>query len=243
VDSVKTVSIIQSNYIPWKGYFDIIGLSDEFIILDTVQYTRRDWRNRNRIKGKAGELWLTIPVSSKGKYEQRIDETEIADPGWAERHWKSLEMTYSRLEGARRFGPALRETYEAAAREPMLSGVNRLFLERICGLLGIRTRITSAADYPDTADKAGRIIGLCEAAGATRYISGPAAQNYLDPDAFARRGIELHYMDYAGYPEYPQLAEPFEHGVSVLDLMFCTGERAADFMKFPACRAAHPWPA
>jgi len=231
---VRTVSIIQSNYIPWRGYFDIIGLSDEFVILDTVQFTKNDWRNRNRIKVAAGSPWLSIPVKTGGRFGQTIAETEIADPAWAERHWSKLELTYRRTAGFGRYGPEIRTAYEAAAALPLLSAVNRLFIERICALLGIETRISSAADYPDVGEKAERVLALCEAAGADRYLSGPAARSYLDPAAFAARGMELAYMDYAGYPEYDQPHPPFDPAVSVLDLLFCTGERAAEFMKWRA---------
>jgi hypothetical protein len=239
---LKTVSIIQSNYVPWKGYFDIIGLSDEFIVLDTVQFTKNDWRNRNRIKVAAGQPWLTIPVKTGGRFGQTIAETEIADPSWAERHWGKLAATYRGLPGFELYGAQVAAAYQAAAKDVRLSAVNRRFIDLACGLLGIRTRITSAADYPDEGEKLARVVGLCAAAGATRYLSGPAARGYLDEAEFARRGVELSYMDYEGYPPYPQPNPPFEHGVSILDLLFCAGEAAPDLMKFSAYRQANPWP-
>jgi hypothetical protein len=240
--AVKTVSIIQSNYIPWKGYFDIIGLSDEFIILDTVQFTKNDWRNRNKIKVAAGNPWLSIPVKTGGRFGQSIAETEIADPSWAESHWSKLSATYRSEPGFKLYGSAIAEAYEAAARESRLSAVNRLFIERICRLLAIRTPITDASAYPDAPEKSERVVALCEAAQATRYLSGPAAKAYLDEAAFAARGVELAYMDYGGYREYAQPNPPFDHGVSVLDLLFCAGADAAALMKFPAYRRERPWP-
>jgi len=92
----KRIAAIQSSYIPWKGYFDAINVVDEFILLDEVQFTKRDWRNRNKIKTSQGIQWLTIPVAVKGRYLQRIDETRIADSGWAQRHWSTLTHTYRR---------------------------------------------------------------------------------------------------------------------------------------------------
>ncbi|MDX2231897.1 MAG: WbqC family protein [Leptolyngbyaceae cyanobacterium bins.349] len=86
----KKVAIVQSNYIPWKGYFDLINSVDEFILYDDMQYTRRDWRNRNQIKTASGLMWLTIPVQVKGKYYQKIRETQISDPTWAQEHWRSI---------------------------------------------------------------------------------------------------------------------------------------------------------
>ena len=96
---MKKVAIVQSNYVPWKGYFDLIGMVDEFVLLDEVQFTRRDWRNRNKIKTPQGLTWLTIPVVSKGKYEQKISETRISDPGWCEKHWRTLQQNYRKAAG------------------------------------------------------------------------------------------------------------------------------------------------
>jgi hypothetical protein len=82
----RKVAILQSNYIPWKGYFDLIHMVDEFVLFDTAQYTRRDWRNRNVIKTRNGLLWLTIPVAVKGRYLQTIQQTEVSEPSWKEHH-------------------------------------------------------------------------------------------------------------------------------------------------------------
>jgi hypothetical protein len=237
----KTVCIIQSNYIPWRGYFDMIGLADEFIVLDTVQFTKNDWRNRNRIKAASGSPWLTIPVKTGGRFGQTIAETEIADPSWAQRHWSRLETTYRGQPGFHAYGPAIADAYQEAARETRLSAVNLIFLRRACALLGIRTAITDAADYPDARGRTERVVALCIAAGADRYLSGPAARAYIDERAFAFAGVELAYMDYAGYPEYQQVNPPFDPAVSILDLLFCVGEKAADFMKFPRHRQSRPW--
>src|SRR5208283_1807000 len=96
--SGKSLAAIQSNYIPWKGYFDIINRVDEFMLYDDAQYTRRDWRNRNKIKTPRGLRWLTIPVRVKGKFHQKICETEISDPGWAAGHWQTLRQNYARAK-------------------------------------------------------------------------------------------------------------------------------------------------
>src|SRR5215204_4466106 len=94
----KKVAIVQSNYIPWKGYFDLINLVDEFILFDDMQYTRRDWRNRNIIKTSAGPKWLTIPVAVKGNYFQSIQDTTISDPRWARKHWESIVHSYAKAK-------------------------------------------------------------------------------------------------------------------------------------------------
>jgi len=226
----KTVAIVQSCYIPWKGYFDLINLVDEFILYDDRQYTRRDWRNRNRIKTPQGTQWLTIPVEVKGRYEQRIDETLISDPDWADRHWKTLQHNYSAAPHFDDYAEPLSSLY-AGLDERRLSAVNRAFLDTICGLLGIRTSLSWSTDYAGQGTKTARLVSLCQASDATTYLSGPRAKEYMDESLFAAAGIELEYMDYSGYPEYPQLHPPFEHEVTVLDLLFNTGAEAPRFMK------------
>ena len=106
---------MQSSYIPWKGYFDLIRAADEFILLDDVQFTKRDWRSRNRIKTKDGLSWLTIPVHSKGRFEQRIMDTTISDPSWAERHWQTIQGAYARAPFFETYAPHVRALYEQAA--------------------------------------------------------------------------------------------------------------------------------
>ena len=223
---MKTVVILQSNYIPWKGYFDLMHDADEFILFDTMQYTRRDWRNRNQIKTAHGQIWLTIPVEVKGKYHQRINETEIADPDWAEKHWRSIKASYSKTPCFTEMSAPIETLYQRVAHERMLSHVNRSLLEGVADLLGINTKITWSSDYPATEGKTERLAALCKAAGGTHYISGPAARDYIDPEVFIDAGIDLSFKDYSGYPTYPQVHADFLHGVTVLDLMFCVGAAA-----------------
>ena len=232
--AAKTVAVVQSCYIPWKGYFDLIGSVDEFILYDDRQFTRRDWRNRNRIKTASGVQWLTIPVNVKGKYHQRIDETTVVDRDWAERHWKTLVHAYTAAPSFGEYAAAAEELYRRAAAEDHLSKVNRCFIEGLCELLGIDTALSWATDYDVEGDRSERLAGLCHAAGAKRYLSGPRARSYLDEQAFSELGIEVVYADYEAYPEYEQLYPPFEHGVTVFDLVFHVGSQAPTYMKsFP----------
>jgi hypothetical protein len=226
----KRLAILQSSYIPWKGYFDLIRAVDEFILLDNVQYTRRDWRNRNLVKTPSGPQWLTIPVSAKGKYTQTIDETVVSDARWARRHWQTITRHY---QGAPFFSK-YRDAFEAAylgCDEQHLSRINDRFIRLICGLLGIETKITWSMDYTAGEGKTQRLVDLCRQSGATTYLSGPSAKDYIEPELFAAEGIELRYADYAGYAEYPQLFPPFEHKVSVIDLLFNAGPDAVHYLK------------
>lgn len=230
-DMPKTIAILQSNYIPWKGYFDIMRRVDEFILFDSMQYTRRDWRNRNKIKTKDGLLWLTIPVHVKGKYFQKINETTVSDPDWADRHWATLRLAYGRAAYFAEYAECIALLYRRAGELEHLSRINHLFLTELAALLGITTPITWDTDYPIAEGKTERLVGLCRASGATAYLSGPAARDYVVPELFDRAGIELRWMDYTGYPEYPQAHPPFEHGVSVLDLLFNIGPQAARYLE------------
>jgi hypothetical protein len=235
---VKTVAIVQSCYVPWKGYFDLINSVDEFILLDDRQYTRRDWRNRNRIKTPAGPRWLTIPVRVKGRYHQRIDETDVSDPGWAEAHWGVLRQHYGPAACFGEYGPRLEELYLGTA-ETRLSAINRRFLETICAFLGIRTPFAWSTDYEVAGDRTERLVALCEAAGARRYLSGPSAREYMDEALFQEAGIEVQYFDYAGYREYRQLHPPFVHEVTILDLLLNMGAEAPTYLKtFPEVTVA-----
>jgi hypothetical protein len=224
---LKRVAIVQSNYLPWKGYFDLIASVDEFVLFDDMQYTRRDWRNRNRIKTPSGLQWLSVPVQVKGRFDQPIRETCIDGSAWADRHCKALLLNYRRA-------PAYEAT--AAWLEPLLrrtwthlSVLNRTLIEAVCARLGIDTRLSNSWDYELRGVRSARLASICAQAGADVYVSGPSARSYLDEAEFVRQGIAVDWFDYAGYPEYPQLWGAFEHGVSAIDLLFHCGAEAPRF--------------
>ena len=230
--SRKRLAIVQSSYIPWKGYFDLIRSVDEFVLLDDVQFTRRDWRSRNRIKTKNGPIWLSIPVQSKGRYLQRIQDTIIADTDWGPRHWQTIRASYGRSPAFEQYASVFEPLFVRPVSE-RLSLVNHSFVIAICRLLGIDTPIRWSTDYHPRDGRNERLLDICLQAGATEYLSGPAAAAYLDVAAFAAEGITVRFADYSGYPEYPQPYPPFDHAVSVLDLLFCTGSRAIEYLKHP----------
>lgn len=228
---MKKVAILQSNYIPWKGYFDMIAAVDEFILYDDMQYTRRDWRNRNQIKTPQGVQWLTVPVLVKGKYHQKICETEIDGTDWAATHWKALAQNYKRAPHFAEIASWLEPLYISESFT-QLSNLNRRFIEAICFYLGIKTTITYSSDYNLREGKTERLADLCVQAGGTEYISGPAAKDYVDEKVFANLGIKLTWFEYAGYPEYPQLWGDFTHGVTILDLLFNCGKETPHYMRY-----------
>jgi hypothetical protein len=209
----------------------MINSVDEFILYDDAQYTRRDWRNRNLIKAKDGLKWLTVPVQVKGKFEQKIKDTRVSNPSWPRDHWKTIVHNYAAAAHFKSFQAPLEKAYAECEGEELLSRINFKFLEVLCGILGIKTRLSWSMDYPLAEGKTQRLVGLCQSAGADRYLSGPSAKEYISVDLFQKAGIELNYMDYSGYPEYSQLHGAFEPGVSILDLIFNEGKDAVKFMK------------
>lgn len=225
----KRVAVVQSNYIPWKGYFDLIRSVDEFILYDDMQFTRRDWRNRNKIKTPQGTQWLTIPVITKGKYYQKIKDTVVADPEWGRKHWTTLVRCYCRAPHFASYRQVFEELY-LNCQETSLSAVNYRFIAAICRILQIPNKITWSMDYSVVDGKNERLVSLCKQVGATEYISGPAAKDYIEEKAFKSAKIGLRYMEYSGYPEYRQLYPPFDHFVTVLDLIFNEGPDASKYL-------------
>jgi hypothetical protein len=209
----------------------MINMVDELILLDEVQYTRSDWRNRNLIKTASGLLWLTIPVKVKeARFETKINEVIVADKGWAARHWATLYNNYRKAPFFNQYQGLFKELY-LQNQEILLSKINFVFINSINQLLNIQTKISMSTEYELAGDKTDRLVYLCKQAGATEYISGPAAKNYLKEELFNQHQIQVNWMDYSGYKPYQQLHPPFEHGVTVLDLLFNVGPDAKDYMK------------
>jgi hypothetical protein len=226
--SGKTVAVLQSNYIPWKGYFDIIHDVDEFIFYDDVQYTKGDWRNRNLIKTPKGTEWLTVPVGTN--LDRLICEVAIEVPSWQARHWGIVQQHYSRAPHFSRYRSFFQEVY-AASKWANLSVMNQHLITRISReLLGVRTEFRDSREYQPTGQKLERLFDLLQKAQATTYVSGPSAKDYIDPLRFEEAGIGLVWKDYSGYPEYPQFFGPFTHQVSILDLLFQVGPVAPEYI-------------
>jgi hypothetical protein len=226
----KSIVINQSNYLPWKGYFDNIALADEFVVYDCVQYTRQDWRNRNQIKTQHGLQWLTVPVKIDGLYDQLIEETRIEGNRWAIKHWRSIKQNYGKQPGFHLVEEFLGDLFANMSFE-WLSELNLHLIESIMNVLNIDTRIRSTEEFSFDGDPTERLVQICQQAGATRYLSGPAAKAYLREELFAAAGIEVDYFDNHYDQEYVQPFPPFVHQVSVIDLIACCGERAGEFMK------------
>jgi hypothetical protein len=228
----RSIAILQSNYIPWKGYFDVMAAVDEFVVFDEVQYTRRDWRNRNKIIVQGKPSWLTIPVKTKNRFDSPIDEVETDGHSWAETHWKTIVHAYGKSAFFPLYRPVLEAAYTKAKTLFLLTEINEMFLRTIIGLLELHCPITRSRDVPRRAETpTDRLIEICLARGATLYLSGPAARAYIELDKFDRAGVELRYADYSDYPVYDQQSEIFEHGVSLVDVLMRCGPAARGHLK------------
>ncbi len=234
----KRIAIVQSNYLPWKGYFDLIASVDEFVLFDDFQYTRRSWRNRNRIKTPQGLRWLTVPVAASPQRSTKISDVRIACPDWADQHLKTLRMAYRRAPYFDEIMEMIEEV--VSARPTHLSELNASLIRRICAYLGISTPIRTHRDYRAVDDRQLRLRDICIQAGASVYVSGPAAKCYLDESLLRSAGIAVEWFDYSGYEPYPQLWGPFVHEVSVVDLLFNQGPNSRASMKLASPRVPRP---
>jgi hypothetical protein len=221
--------ILQPSYLPWRGYFDLIHRADVFVFYDDVQYDKHGWRNRNRIKTAAGALWLTIPVSAKGNVTdglQLADAQIVWTRDWARKHAATLRQSYAR---APFYGDhaAMLERFYAMRCDRLVDFTIETTLALAAALGITKTRFVRASELGVTGARTERLVRILEQVGATHYLSGPSARDYIEPAVFAEAKIGLEYMVY-DYPPYEQLHPPYDPQVSVLDLMFMTGPRAPD---------------
>ena len=221
------VGIIQSNFLPWRGYFDFIREVDLFILHDDLQYTKGDWRNRNRIKTPRGVEWISVPVHYRHT-SQLIDETPIDDSKpWARGMLNRIRDSYRKAPYFNLYFSELSELLPEPAAS--ISDLNLRLIKWVCSHLGIETPITFSSQYHPQGAKTERLIGILKQVAATTYLSGPAAEAYLQPELFEQAGICLEYKVY-DYPEYEQLYPPFEPAVSVIDLLFMVGKDAKSYL-------------
>jgi hypothetical protein len=222
----RRVAVLQSNYIPWKGYFDIIHDVDLFIFYDDLQFTKNDWRNRNRIKAAQGVEWITIPVGQD--MNRLICEVELKEATWQAKHWRTLQQNYGRCPHFGLYKPYFEDLY-LGRRWTKLSELNQSLIRHIAReFLGLQTEFADSRSWRLSGQKLDRLLDLVTQSGASSYLSGPAAREYIEPERFAAAGVALEWKSYAGYPEYAQRFPPFEHGVSILDLLFNMGPQAPD---------------
>jgi WbqC-like protein family len=223
---MKKAAIIQPSFIPWRGFFDIIHDVDVFVFLDDVQYTKRDWRNRNKIKTPGGTKWIVVPVV--GGIQQLIHETRIDySQDWVARHIKTIHHSYA----ASPFYGSYRETLLDIYKKKFetISELNIFATKLISRLLGIEVEFVNSTDLHTAGAKENKLIDICSQIGAEAYLSGPTAQNYIDATKFDKADILLVYKNYDGYPEYSQRWGGYDPYVSIIDLLFNCGENSPYF--------------
>lgn len=221
---MNKIAILQSNYLPWKGVFNLIHLVDVFVFLEDVQYTTRDWRNRNKIYTKDGLRWISIPVI-KGPRSQLIYEVKIdQEKDWQRKHFNAFQINYARAPHFKKYKWLLEDIYYKYTWKS-LSEFNIFTTKLISKTLGITTKFINSTSLNTKGSKDDKLIEICKKLNADYYLSGPSAQNYINPQKFKEEKIMLDYIEYE-YPEYNQLHKPFNHFVTILDLIFNCGDKS-----------------
>jgi len=221
------VAIHQPNYLPWPGFFHKWLLADAMVLLDTVQYHKNEWQNRNRIKTAHGTQWLTVPVTYR--FPQRICEVGIAAQPWARRHCAAIEQAYARAPFLDEYWPALKEVITTPCTH--LASLNTALIRRLGGMLGCAAPLSLASELGvETDDPTRRLIELCERVGGDAYLSGREGHNYLNRDAFAAAGMALCFQEVEA-PVYPQLHGEFISHLSAVDLLFNLGPEAGGIVR------------
>jgi hypothetical protein len=225
----KRVVILQSNYLPWKGFFDLIRRADLLVFYDDTQYTKNDWRNRNLIKTPRGRDWITIPCGPRHLH-RRIDEVQPVHSRWQRSHWDQLYQNYRATPHFADYRPFFEDFY-LHQTWTNLSALNQYLIQHIAEFLQIRTPFLQAAELNVGGAKEERLINVLLKVGATTYLSGPTGRNFLRPELFREAGIQIDWMDYTHYQTYRQRFPPFHHEVSIVDLLFNEGPAAAQFLE------------
>ena len=223
------VTILQPSYLPWLGFFEQMTRSDKFVLLDDVQYTRRDWRNRNKVRVKEGWVWLTVPVQQKSRFSQSLLETRIDNSvSWRRKHLETLRQHYCKAPFFEKYFPRCQQIYEKD-----WEFLFDLCLETIQFLkeeMGIETPLLRSSEMKLSGEKTERLVSICRELGATHYLSGESGSDYISQEDFSNPGIELEYQNYE-HPVYPQRYPGFVPHLSTVDLLFNCGEQSLSILK------------
>lgn len=218
---MKVIGILQPGYLPWLGFFEQLYRSDAFVLYDDVQYDKNGWRNRNRIKTAHGPLWLTVPVLTHGRAGQRINETMVDNKeNWSRKHLRGFELNYSATPHFNDYFPEFELIL--SQKWERLVDLSVSLIERIKGLLEIRTPLfrSSSLNIPGERDE--RLIKICQRFGARVFYEGEAGKNYIDVEKFRKEGIQVQFQEYR-HPVYRQLHGEFISHLSIVDLLFNHG--------------------
>jgi hypothetical protein len=226
---VKKIAIMQPTYLPWIGYFALMAAVDEFILLDDVQFARKSWQQRNRIKGPSGLVTLTVPVHRTGVLDTPIDRVQIDwSSDFAGKHIRTIETAYAE---ASHFGEHWTALGQLIGREtPQLADYTIALIEKLRSALGINTTLLRSSTLQLSGKREGRLVAMCRARGAGTYVSPMGSHDYLEgSDAFESAGIELLYDNYS-HPTYPQLHGDFISHLSAVDLLLNCGSSSLEIL-------------
>ena len=219
---MNSIIITQSNYIPWKGFFRGMINATHFVYYDEMQYTKRDWRNRNILISEGGPKWITIPVKTKGNFFQKISDVYVSDKEWGKNHWNFIENNYKSSPFFETYKNIFQPLYLNPVSEN-LSEINLSFIKVILSLLEIDIKIISSKEFKLKGDKTEKLLNICKELNADNYITGSAAKNYINSDLFESNSININYLNYNDFKEYKQNWNGFDHNVSILDMFFNLG--------------------
>jgi hypothetical protein len=227
------VIITQSNYIPWKGYFTTMKKATHLVLYDSAQYTRRDWRNRNKIITPSGPSWLSIPIDVKGKYHQKVNEAKVKNNQWSIDHWNKIKQNYQKAPYFKEYSGYFEDLYlNLLIEQVYLTDINKIMLQKCIDLLDLKVEILDSRDFNIRGGKTEKLINICNDLGADEYYTGPAAKGYIDEELFYKNNISLTYYDLENFPVYNQLWDNFDHYVSILDMFFNLGDNISEYFNW-----------
>lgn len=215
------ISIIQPGYLPWLGFFELMYNCDLFVIFDDVQYTKKDWRSRNRIRSKNGWLWLTVPVLTKGKRFQLISEARINySTNWQLKHLRTLEINYHKAKYFKEYFCSFKEIL--SRKHDYLINLDLEIIYWFSQGLGIDRPVLKSSTLKTSGKREERIIEICKKLGARELYDSKAASFFLNAEDFKNEGINVIFQDYS-HPVYTQVYKPFVPYMSTIDLLFSHG--------------------
>lgn len=218
----------QPNYIPWLGYFHKISKADTFVLVDSVQYNRRLYNNRNLIKNASGTQWLTVPVLSKGNYKSQIAQIEINNSvHWKRKHWNAIYLNYKKAPFFDKYADFFNETYKKDWVK--LVELDEYIIKYLLSAFKIEVKMMRSSQTGATGKATELIIDMCRRAHAAKYISGQQSRDYMDLKKMAAEGLE-HEFDEFVHPVYPQQFGRFISNLSSVDLLFNCGEKSRDIL-------------
>lgn len=222
------ISIMQPGYLPWLGFFELMYNCDLFILLDDVQFTKKDWRNRNRIRTKDGWIWLTVPVLTKDKQNQLINETKInSSINWKRKHLKAIEINYHKAKYFKEYFPSLEEKY--SRNWEYLVDLDIEIITWLKNALNIGTPIIKSSILNTQGKKEEKIINICKKLNAQKIYDSKAARGTLDLEKFKKENINIEFQNYH-HPTYVQVYEPFIPFMSVMDLLIQYGPESRNIL-------------